>query len=123
MATSLVLESIAQLVTIALEQARVDGLLQLDTMPDIMTRSMLHEEIVKAARSLSVDEKLLDRIIPHIKKRLWVKMHDAPWKAGDDDKRFRPRIFGKVTHVKAWRNDVVWPDEDAEWEDILSHNL
>ena len=36
MATSLVLESIAQLVTIALEQARVDGLLQLDTMPDIM---------------------------------------------------------------------------------------
>jgi hypothetical protein len=93
------------------------------TMPDIMTRGILHEKIRDAALRASVDTKSLENIIAHIKKRLWVKMHDAPWKAGDDDERFRPRIFGKVTHVKAWRNDVVWPDEDADWEDILSHNL
>jgi len=36
MATPLVLDSIAKLVADALEQARSDGLLQLDTMPDIM---------------------------------------------------------------------------------------
>ena len=36
MATPLVLDSITELVSNALEQARSDGLLQLDTMPDIM---------------------------------------------------------------------------------------
>ena len=49
-------------------------------------------------------------------------MHDAPWKSEGEDKRFRPRIKGKVTHVKAWRIDADWPDENADWEKILSQN-
>jgi hypothetical protein len=100
-----------------------EAILDDNTMPDIMTRGMLKDRILKAVSIVSVDARQLDRIIPHIEKRLWVKMHDAPWKDGDDDKRFRPRIGGKVTHVKAWRDGVVWPDEGADWEVLLSQNL
>lgn len=77
MATPLVLDSIAQLVANALEQAREDGLLQLDTMPDIMVERPGNPEngdfatnlplrLARATRinPLELAQELVDRIEP-----------------------------------------------------------
>jgi hypothetical protein len=97
-----------------------EALIADNTMPVIMTRKILRDKILRVAIDISVDTKSLDRILAHVEKKLWAKLHDAPWKVKEADKRFRPRIDGKVTHIKAWRSNIDWPDEDADWEKILS---
>jgi hypothetical protein len=94
-----------------------------DTLPDFMTRAQLKAKVYSASVSVALKQQSREATIAHIEKRLWVLMQDAPWKADDDDKRFRPRIDGKTTHVKAWNPDADWPHKDADWEKIVSRNV
>ena len=77
MATSLVLDTIAQVVSQALDRARSDGLLQLETMPDIMVdrpgkpengdfSTNLPLRLARATRinPLELAEELVRRIVP-----------------------------------------------------------
>jgi hypothetical protein len=100
----------------------IEAMLKDGTMPDIMTHNILRDRIRLAAAEEGIDFHTSDRIITHIVKRLWLQMSDAPWKADNTDKRFRPRIRGKVTHIKAWRKDAAWPSEGDDWSDILSQH-
>ena len=64
MATPLVLDSISKLVSNALEQARSDGLLQLDTMPDIMVERPANPENGDFATNLPLRLARATRINP-----------------------------------------------------------
>jgi hypothetical protein len=99
-----------------------DAIREDTTMPDFMTRDILRPRIQRAALAEGMNIQSLDRIVAHIEKQIWRQMGDAPWKADDTDKRFRPRLGldRERTHVKAWRADAAWPGEDADWDDLLS---
>lgn len=89
------------------------------TVPDIMSRKMLEDLVKKAAYRINVDTSQHGQVIRSAVNRLWSAMHDAPWKQGDTDKRFRPRINDAPTHIKAWRSDLTWPSENSDWGKVL----
>ena len=71
-------------------------------MPDFMSRQMLSELVRNAAGNVNIDIHQATGVISSAENRLWSSMSDAPWKVGENDRRFRPRIDGTPTHVKAW---------------------
>ena len=98
----------------------VDAMIDDDTLPDFMTRNQLVGKVSAATSKISLNAKSHDAVIANTEKHLWARMTDAPWKSHDEDKRFRPRIAGKPTHVKAWNGDAVWPSKTADWTEIIN---
>jgi hypothetical protein len=94
-----------------------------ETMPCLMTRDDLARRVRVEVSKVSMSTQSRENVIAHIEKRLWASMHDAPWRLDEEDKRFRPRITGKKTHIKAWRVDTEWPNEGADWAEILAQNV
>jgi hypothetical protein len=88
-----------------------------------MTQEQLRKKVDAAAHAVRLNAHPLDRIVGRVVRQLWAQMHDAPWKSDHEDRRFRPRIIGRPTHIKAFRADAEWPDEQADWETIIAEEV
>jgi hypothetical protein len=97
----------------------IDAMYENTLVPDFMTRVQLRLQVDAAMSKLSLSARSSEATAANVERHLWAQMVDAPWKAEDDDTRFRPRIDGQPTHIKAWNWNADWPPKDADWGKIV----